>query len=136
MLNCSDRSSKFLRFTVAICFSAALVVSPLALAAEEPTKGKLDAAAEKTITGEIVDLMCYVDHAATGEKHASCAATCIKSGGPVAILSDGKAYIVIGDHKPMNDQLAEYAGKTITLKGKLASNGGISMLENAEIVKK
>jgi hypothetical protein len=36
----------------------------------------------------------------------------------------------------MNDQLAEYAGKTVTLKGKLASNGGITMLENAEIVKK
>ena len=36
----------------------------------------------------------------------------------------------------MNDQLAEFAGKTITLKGKLASNGGIQMLENAEIVKK
>jgi hypothetical protein len=36
----------------------------------------------------------------------------------------------------MNDQLAVYAGKTITLKGKLASNGGIPLLENAEIVKK
>ncbi|MEY2577724.1 MAG: hypothetical protein QOI49_548, partial [Verrucomicrobiota bacterium] len=79
---------------------------------------------------------CYADHNATGEKHASCAASCIKGGGPVAILSDGKAYLVVGDHKPMNEQLAEYAGKTITLKGKLASNGGIPMLENAEIVKK
>lgn len=58
-----------------------------------------------------------------------------QSGGPVAILSEGKTYLVVGDHKPMNDQLAEYAGKTITLKGKLASTGGIPMLENAEIVK-
>ena len=54
----------------------------------------------------------------------------------MAILSDGKAYLVVGDHKPMNNQLSEYAGKTVTLKGKLASNGGIPLLENAEIVKK
>jgi hypothetical protein len=113
-----------------------MMFSPLALAHDEHEKEKLDAAAEKTLTGEIVDLMCYADHNASGEKHAKCAATCIKGGGPVAILSDGKTYLVVGDHKPMNDQLAEYAGKTITLKGKLASNGGIPMLENAEIIKK
>ena len=66
----------------------------------------------------------------------SCSAKCIEGGGPVGIVSDGKLYIVVGDHKPMNGELAEYAGKTITLKGKMASNGGITMLENAEIVKK
>ena len=136
MLYFPDMTSKLLKFTVAISFSAALVVSPLALGAEEPGKEKLDAKAEKTMTGEIVDLMCYADHGATGDEHASCAAKCIKNGGPVGILSDGKAYLVIGDHKPMNDQLAEYAGKTITLKGKLASKGGIAVLENAEIVKR
>jgi hypothetical protein len=131
-----SRTSKSLQFIVIAAFSGSMVLSSLALAHEDHEKEKLAAAAEKTITGEIVDLMCYADHNATGEKHASCAASCIKGGGPVAILSDGKAYLVVGDHKPMNEQLAEFAGKTITLKGKLASNGGIPMLENAEIVKK
>ena len=134
MLYSPDRTSKWFQFTVVTTVSAGLLFSPLAFAHDE--KEKLDAAADKTLTGEIVDLMCYADHKASGEKHATCAATCIKGGGPVAILSDGKTYLVVGDHKPMNDQLAEYAGKTITLKGKLASNGGIPMLENAEIVKK
>jgi hypothetical protein len=32
--------------------------------------------------------------------------------------------------------LAEYCGKTVTLKGKFADRGGMAMLENAEIVKK
>jgi hypothetical protein len=136
MLYSPDRTAKWFKFTVAAGFSAALVLSPLVFAHEEHEKEKLAAASEKTLTGEIVDLMCYADHKATGEEHAKCAATCIKGGGPVGILSDGKTYLVVGDHKPMNDQLAEYAGKTITLKGKLASNGGIPMLENAEIVKK
>ena len=82
-------------------------------------------------------MMCYVDHNAVGEKHGQmCGAKCIKSGGPVGIVSDGKAYLVVGEHKPMNDELAEYCGKTITVKGKMAERGGIAMLENAEIVKK
>jgi hypothetical protein len=136
MLYSPDRTSKWLKFAVVATFSAGLVLSPLAFGHEEHEKEKLAADSDKTLTGEIIDLMCYADHNATGEKHAKCAATCIKSGGPVAILSDGKAYLVVGDHKPMNEQLAEYAGKTVTLKGKLASNGGIPLLENAEIVKK
>jgi len=131
-----SRTPKLSQLIVATAFSATLAFSSLAFAHEEHEKEKLAAAEEKTITGEVIDLMCYADHKSTGDKHASCAATCIKGGGPVAILSDGKAYLVVGDHKPMNEQLAEYAGKTITLKGKLASNGGIPLLENAEIVKK
>src|SRR6476619_8444674 len=124
-----------LKVTVAAGFISALALSPVALAAEQG-KENLDASDSKEITGEVVDMMCYVDHNAVGDKHSGCAAKCIKGGGPVGIVSDGKTYLVVGDHKPMNDQLAEYAGKTITLKGKLASTGGIPMLENAEIAKK
>ena len=111
---------------------------PLTLAQEhEHGKQDLTAAAEKTVTGEVVDMMCYVDHNAVGEKHGqSCGAKCIKSGGPVGVVENGKAYLVVGEHKPMNDQLAESCGKTVTLKGKIAERGGIAMLENAEIVKK
>ena len=119
-------------------FVAALTLSPLVFGHEhEQGKQDLSAGAEKTVTGEIVDMMCYVDHNAVGESHGqSCGAKCIKNGGPVGIVSDGKAYLVVGEHKPMNDQLAEYCGKTVTLKGKLADRGGIVMLENAEVVKK
>ena len=120
-------------------FVVALIISPLALAHDPAEHGKenLSAGAEKSVTGEIVDMMCYVDHNAVGESHGqSCGAKCIKGGGPVGIVSDGKAYLVVGEHKPMNDQLAEYCGKTVTLKGKAAERGGIAMLENAEIVKK
>lgn len=126
---------KFMAIVAGCCLTA-FALPPHAFAHEEHEKEKLAANAEKTITGEIIDLMCYADHNSSGAKHAECAATCIKGGGPVAILSDGKAYLVVGEHKPMNDQLAEYAGKTVTLRGKLASTGGIPLLENTEIVKK
>ena len=101
---------------------------------DEDAKG--EKAELKTVKGEIVDLMCYIDHGATGEKHAKCATTCIESGGPVGILTaDGKLYLVVGQHEPMNKELAEYGGKTITLKGKVAERSGMKLLENAEIVK-
>jgi hypothetical protein len=141
MWNSNPNKFTVRRFAVAGIFIAGLTLAPLGIVQAhehdaDSAKEKLGAAATKEVTGEIVDMMCYVDHNAMGEKHASCAATCVKGGGPVGIVSNGKAYLVVGEHKPMNDQLAEYCGKTITLKGKMAERGGIAMLENAEIVKK
>ena len=136
MFNSSRNNPSVLKAVVAATFIAALAISPLAVA-QEHEHGKDAAAASKEVTGEVVDMMCYVDHNAVGEKHGqSCGAKCVKSGGPAGIVSDGKAYLVVGEHKPINDQLAEYCGKTITLKGKMAERGGIAMIENAEIVKK
>ncbi len=135
MFNSIPSKPTVLKFAVAATFATALAISPLAVA-QEHEHGK-DAAASKEVTGEVVDMMCYVDHNAIGEKHGqSCGAKCIKSGGPAGIVSEGKAYLVVGEHKPINDQLAEYCGKNITVKGKIAERGGIAMIENAEIVKK
>ena len=135
MFNSIPSKPTVLKFAVAATFAAALAISPLAVA-QEHEHGK-DAAASKEVTGEVVDMMCYVDHNAVGEKHGqACGAKCIKSGGPAGIVSEGKAYLVVGEHKPINDQLAEYCGKNITVKGKISERGGIAMIENAEIVKK
>jgi hypothetical protein len=88
-----------------------------------------------TVTGEVLDMACYLDHGAHGAKHEDCARMCISSGLPVGIKSaDGKVYLLIGEHKPANEQLAQYAAKTITVKGKLVSRDGINLLENVEIV--
>jgi hypothetical protein len=134
MLNSTNKPT-VLKVGVAAIFIAALAFSPLAFA-EEHEHGA-DAGASKEMTGEVVDMMCYVDHNAMGEKHGqSCGVKCIRSGGPVGIVSGDKAYLVVGEHKPINDQLADYCGKSITIKGKLAERGGIAMIENAEIVKK
>jgi hypothetical protein len=65
----------------------------------------------------------------------ACAQKCIASGLPVGIKADGKVYLVIGQHKPLNKELAAEAGKVVTLKGKVVSKDGVNLLENAEIVK-
>jgi hypothetical protein len=91
---------------------------------------------EASVTGEVIDMSCYIDHGATGEKHAACAKKCIQSGLPVGIKgNDGKTYLVIGDHKPLNSELANDAAKTVTVKGKVVSRDGIDMIENAMVQK-
>ena len=134
MFNLTTNRDAIAKIAVAATLVVALTASPLAIAQEHEHGAD---AASKEVTGEVVDMMCYVDHNAVGEKHGqSCGAKCIKNGGPVGIVSEGKAYLVVGEHKPINDQLAEYCGKNITVKGKLAERGGIAMIENVEIVKK
>ncbi len=107
----------------------AVLAQPLALLSAD------DAAAGQTqsITGEVVDLMCYLDHGAKGEKHKGCATKCIQNGGPVGLLSNDQLYLVIGDHKPINDQLAAKAAQTVTLKGKVVERNGMKMIENAQL---
>ncbi len=91
---------------------------------------------ELTVTGEILDMACYLDHGAHGPGHAECAQKCINSGLPVGIkAADGKTYLLIGDHMPANSELAQYAAKTITVKGKFVNRDGINLLENIQIVK-
>src|SRR6184192_4058546 len=134
MFKPTNNRASVAKIAVVTTFIAALAVSPLAVAQEQHGA---DTAASKEVTGEVIDMMCYVDHNAVGEKHGqACGAKCVRSGGPVGILSEGKGYLVVGEHKPINDQLADLCGKNVTVKGKLAERGGVSMIENAEMVKK
>ena len=112
--------------------SAALALAPLAVRAADTAQ----AGESTTVTGEVLDMACYLDHGAHGEKHADCAKMCISSGLPVGIKSaDGTVYLLIGEHKPANAMLADYAAKTVTVRGKLATRDGMNLLENIEIVK-
>ena|SRR5579859_3449689 len=121
--------SRFIRNTTALVLGSAILASPAMMFAAD------SAAETKTVTGEIVDLMCYLDHGAKGEKHKGCAEKCISSGGPVGLVSGDDVYLVIGDHKPINDQLSSLAAQTVTLKGKVVEKHGMKMIENAEIQK-
>jgi hypothetical protein len=120
------KSGTFIKTTaVTLTLGVGLMLAPKSHAAEGKTK---------TIKGEVVDLVCYLDHGAKGEKHKTCAAKCIDSGLPVGLLSGHQLYLVVGEHKPMNDVLAKKAAQIITLRGKVVERNGVKMIENAEIV--
>ncbi len=128
---------KVINALTGIAAAAALAAtSVFAHEGDDHSKDGKAAGEMKKVTGEVVDMACYVDHGATGEKHADCAKKCIASGLPVGLkAADGKTYLLIGDHAPMNKDLAEYAAKTITVEGKVVSRDGISLIENATIQK-
>jgi hypothetical protein len=113
-----------------VAFGVFAIVSAFAHEGHEGQTGE-----EISVQGEVIDMACYIDHGATGPKHAECAQTCIKMGLPVGIKADdGKTYLLIGEHKPINSELAGLAAKTITVKGKFVSRDGFNMIENAEVV--
>ena len=114
---------------VTLALGASLALPTLHLGAQQNAGGRT-----QSIKGEVVDLMCYLDHGAKGEKHKGCAKKCIESGGPVGLLTaDDQVYLVIGDHKPINKELAAKAAQTVTLKGKVVERNGMKMIENAEL---
>jgi hypothetical protein len=77
------------------------------------------------LTGEVVDITCYLDHESHGEKHATCAQKRIEKGMPVGIVADGKLYVVIvSGHESPNAKLAPYAGKLVTVTGKRLERDG------------
>ena len=90
------------------------------------------AKAEKTskITGEVVDITCYANHGAKGEKHASCAQKCLTGGMPAGILADGKLWVAtMKDHSAPNAKLAPMAGKTVTATGTEIEKNGTQIFE-------
>src|ERR1019366_1253022 len=120
---------KLITSVVTLAFGARLALPVLSMGADEKAS-----AATQTIKGEVVDLMCYLDHGAKGEKHKGCAKKCIESGGPVGLLTaDDQLYLIIGDHQPINKELADKAAQTVTLKGKVVERNGMKMIENAAL---
>jgi hypothetical protein len=128
------------KLNILISVAAAIAFATFPAFAHEGEKHEGQAGEEVSVTGEVVDLVCYIDHNAysgTDPKHVDCAKKCINLGLPVGLKgNDGKTYLLIGEHKPINSELASLAAKTITVKGKLVSRDGFNMIENVEIVKK
>lgn len=133
--NRKNQKMKRIHIILSLACATAFAVTPATVRAHEG-EDHGDKAKESIIKGEVVDMACYVDHGATGQKHSDCAKKCIESGLPVGLKAeDGKTYLLIGEHKPMNSELAQYAAQEITVKGKVTSRDGVNMIENAEIVK-
>ena len=83
-----------------------------------------------TLTGEVLDLYCYMDHAAKGEEHAKCATACINKGIPAGFLSEGTVYLLLGgDHNSANEKVAEFAGKPSKLTGTLVEQNGVKAIK-------
>lgn len=90
-----------------------------------------------TLTGEVVDLSCYLQLGKKGEAHKACGAKCVAAGEPAGLLTkDGKVYMLMAEqHHPRRDgqvsiakEMSEQMGQTLTVSGMLVRNGGIPTL--------
>jgi hypothetical protein len=90
----------------------------------------------KSVTGEVVDMGCYLAHGAHGAKHVTCATKCIAGGMPMGILtSDGALYLLTLNHDsadPFN-QLKDMAGKTVTVTGDVMTRNGMKGIDVAAV---
>lgn len=91
---------------------------------------------EIVVKGEVLDMTCYIAHNLSGPQHAECAKTCIRKGLPVGIKGeDGKTYLLVGQKQAVNAELADYAAKTVTIRGKETMRDGFALLQVEEIRK-
>jgi len=94
-------------------------------------------AQEILVTGEVLDMTCYIAYNLSGPDHAECARVCIRNGLPVGIKAqDGKVYLLTGEPgHSVNAELADYAAKIVTIKGKQTMRDGFAQLQVEEIRK-
>jgi hypothetical protein len=99
------------------------------------------AAEEKTVTGWVLDSACAITKGLKKPISAECAVACAKKGSPLVILLDnGTIYLPIADTMPaegQNERLMPFAGKRVTLSGKVYKQGGtnsivIEKIDNAK----
>jgi hypothetical protein len=82
------------------------------------------------VTGEVVDLSCYLAHpnTSTGGGHRKCAETCAKKGLPMGLLTAEKeVFLLLEDHdnpKAYAAALAKAAQQT-TVEGRSVNLGGV-----------
>ena len=90
-----------------------------------------------SVTGEVLDMTCYIASNLTGPEHAECAKACIRNGEPAGIKTqDGKVYLLTGEPgQSINTKLADYAAQVVTIKGKKTVRDGFAQLQVEEIRK-
>lgn len=126
--------TQWLQLAAAIVISA--VVTAVALNVWQRERHSLGQGQEIVIKGEVLDMTCYIAYNRSGPQHAECARECIRKGLPVGLKGeDGKVYLLIGETHPLNAELADYAAKTVTIRGKKTMRDGFAQLQVEEIRK-
>lgn len=91
---------------------------------------------EITIKGTVIEPFCFITMNMKGEGHRECALSCAKSGMNLAIIDGkGKIYPILPEETITNPNqpVLDYVEKTVTVKGTLFENGGVSYIVVKEV---
>lgn len=130
-----------------LCAAVTVAAVNGALAQDEPAHEATDHAnhemmqhaeptGPKVVTGEVIDITCFVRMASSGPKHAKCAVYCAGLGMPIGILEDntGTIYLVLPEgHASPQEAVKGHIGSRVTAKLKVYENGGLRSAEVLEI---
>ena len=97
-----------------------------------------DQGGAQTLTGEVVDVVCYLSHGkeGLGKGHAGCAKKCIQEGLPVAMKVGDQLYLAaMADHTPANAKLAALAGQQVTVHGVVMEADGQHLITISKVEK-
>jgi hypothetical protein len=106
-------------------------------ATSEAHKKVLESGKVATITGEVVDVSCYLQLGKRGEAHIPCGTKCINNGQPIGVVdAEGNLTIVMAEeHHPRRDGQVELKtvlgpllAKTVTLTGMMTELRGYRAL--------
>jgi hypothetical protein len=81
----------------------------------------------KTLKGEIADQACYTkDKNNKGDAHKDCGTSCVKKGGPVALITaSGDVYTITGDYTAnKNAKLVDHVSHTVEVTGEVSEKDG------------
>ncbi len=95
-----------------------------------------DDMAVKTVTGEVIDITCYVRHDSKGPEHIKCANVCADMGMPLGILEDetNEIYLILpAGHAAPKESVEGFFGQHITAKLMIFRSGGLNSAEVMEI---
>jgi len=84
----------------------------------------------KTVTGEILDMKCFMASGDHGDSHKDCAQMCLKGGSPMGILGeDSKVYLLIqGKDAAPYEEARKHGGEMMTVTGTLSEKGGVQAI--------
>jgi hypothetical protein len=127
--------SRIAQLAAAVLISVS--ITALLMKWSEHRRPSVAGAQEILVTGEVLDMTCYIASNLSGPDHAECARVCIKSGEPAGIKTrDGKVYLLTGEPgHSVNAELANYAAQIVTIKGRQTVRDGLMQLQVEEIRK-
>lgn len=117
--------------------TAFLALCALPLAAQQPQQQQQQQPAaapgnEMSLTGQVIDMNCFMTMGASGPGHKQCAAGCAKAGVALAILSsDGTLYMPVSSKPadPQNARLEQFVETRVKVTGTHRMKNGIHTIE-------
>jgi hypothetical protein len=106
-------------------------------AATPEQKAALKKGKAATVTGEIIEVSCFLQLGKRGEKHIPCGTKCIQNGQPIGLVDDkGTVYVLFAEaHDPRRDGQIDlkatflpWLSKRVTVSGMVAEHKGTHAL--------